>query len=117
MGRPLFENLGHQSINMENFGHIDGTQAMRELPKYECHKEVWALKIAKIVRDGESQDRETNGTATITPADEGYAPFTVDAEFMRRHNPEVDGYYVQYEDGYKSFSPAKAFEDGYKAIN
>ena len=25
--------------------------ASREMPKYECHKKVWALKIAGIVGD------------------------------------------------------------------
>ena len=52
----------------------------------------------------------------ITPAEEGYAPFRVDWEYMHKHKPEVGGYYVVYEDGYKSFSPAKAFEDGYAAV-
>jgi len=87
-----------------------------ELPRYECHKKVWALKIAKIVFDGEGEDRETDGTATITPAEEMYAEFEVSAEYMRKHKPEVGGYFVVYEDGYQSFSPVKAFEDGYTKI-
>ena len=37
-------------------------------------------------------------------------------EWLDKHNPEVGGYYVVYEDGYKSFSPAKAFEEGYTLI-
>lgn len=89
---------------------------MGELPRYKCHKEVWALKIAGIKRDGEGENRESDGSAEITPADEGYAPFTVDCHFMHKHKPEVGGYYVVYADGYKSFSPAKAFEDGYTRI-
>lgn len=93
---------------------MDGV--MREMPKYLCHKEVHALKIAKIVRDGEGENRETDGSAMITPADEGYAPFKVDNDFMWKHKPEVGGYYVVYEDGYKSFSPAEAFESGYSRV-
>ena len=89
---------------------------MGELPRYKCHKEVWVLKIAGIKRDGEGENRESDGSAEITPADEGYAPFKVDCQYMHKHNPEVGGYYVQYADGYKSFSPAKAFEDGYTRI-
>lgn len=89
---------------------------MREMPRYLCHKEVHALKIAKIVHDGEEQNCESDGTAMITPADEGYAPFKVDCEFMNKHKPVVGGYYVVYEDGYKSFSPAEAFESGYSKI-
>ncbi len=88
-----------------------------EMPRYECHKKVSALKIAKIVRDGEGEDRETDGSAMITPEkSDVYAPFKVDREYMFKHKPEVGGYYVVYEDGYKSFSPAKAFEDGYTLI-
>ena len=68
------------------------------------------------MRDGEGENRETDGTAMIKPAEKGYAPFEVDAEFMRRNKPEVGGYYVVYEDGYRSYSPAKAFEDGYSLI-
>jgi len=87
-----------------------------EMPKYKCHKEVWALKIKSIVRDSDKareEQRETDGTAIITPEETAYAPFKVDANYMHKHKPEVGGYYVVYADGYKSFSPAKAFEDGY----
>ena len=52
----------------------------------------------------------------IHPTEEGYIPFMVDAEYVRKHNPQIGGYYVVYEDGYKSFSPAKAFEEGYSPI-
>lgn len=92
---------------------------LREMPKYKCHKEVWGLKIARIEKDSDmakTTNRETDGSATITPVEEGYAPFKVDHAYMRKHNPTVGGYYVVYEDGYKSFSPADAFEDGYTRI-
>jgi hypothetical protein len=29
------------------------------------------------------------------------APFAVDAAYMRKHDPQIGGYYVQYDDGYK----------------
>ena len=90
--------------------------AQAEMPKYKCHKEVWALKIKTIVRDGEGENRETDGSAMLTPEEPGYAPFRVDHEYMRKHNPKVGGYYVVYADGYKSFSPSEAFEDGYTRI-
>jgi hypothetical protein len=76
----------------------------RQLPRYQCHKKVWALKIAAI-----------NGT-TITPADDGYASFEAPPEYIVKHEPKAGGYYVVYEDGYKSFSPAEAFESGYTRI-
>ena len=87
-----------------------------EMPKYKSHKEVWALKIKSIVRDGEGENRETDGSAMITPEEDGYAPFRVEHEYMYKHKPQVGGYFVQYKDGYKSFSPADAFEAGYSLI-
>ncbi len=95
----------------------DNTGAAREMPRYKSHKSVWALKIAEIYFDRDAAradgNRETDGSATITPADPGFGKFKVDAAYVNKHKPEVGGYYVQYADGYKSFSPAKAFEEGY----
>lgn len=88
-----------------------------EMPKYQSHKKVWALKIKSIVRDGEGEDRETDGSAMITPEEEGYAAFRVEPEYLHKHKPQVGGYYVVYEGGYKSWSPADAFEGGYTKIN
>lgn len=85
-------------------------QPMRELPQYKSHKIVHALKIHNI-------DYDETGQAVITPAEDGYGPFGVDAEYMSKHKPRIGGYYVIYEDGYKSWSPADAFEKGYTAIN
>lgn len=91
-----------------------------KMPRYVCHKKVWALKIAGITLDRDiaklDGDRETDGSGVITPAEDGYAPFKVDHSYLAKHKPEVGGYYVVYEDGYKSFSPAKAFEDGYARV-
>ena len=92
---------------------------MKEMPKYKCFKEVWALKIKNIVEDSDlaqEENRETDGGAIITPEEEGYGDFKVDFNFIRKHNPQVGGYYVVYKDGYKSFSPAEAFESGYELI-
>lgn len=84
--------------------------AQCEMPRYRCHKEVWALKIIKL-------EKEPDGGATITPGNAGYAPFRVDADYVEKHHPEVCGYYVVYEDGYKSWSPAEAFEKGYVILS
>lgn len=91
-----------------------------EMPKYKCHKNVWALKIAKLEpATGErptEENEETDGGMILTPAEEGYAPFKVEWDYVQKHRPKVGGYYVVYKDGYKSFSPADAFEDGYTRI-
>ena len=84
---------------------FDGT----ELPKYRCHKKVWALKIKEI-------DHKPGGGAVIHSTEKEYAPFKVTHGYMLKHNPVSGGYYVKYQDGYESFSPAKEFEDGYVKI-
>lgn len=91
-------------------------EIMRQLPRYQNHKKVWALKIKSIVIDGEGENRETDGSAMITPEEQGYAPFKVDGAYMHKHKPQVGGYWIQYEDGYISWSPAEAFESGYTKI-
>ena len=84
------------------------------MPKYKSHKEVWALKI-KDISLGHTRDDGTE-YGVITPEEEGYAPFEVSKEYLEKHDPEVGGYFVQYKDGYRSFSPAEAFEGGYTRI-
>lgn len=94
-------------------------QVGAEMPRYKSHKQVWALKIAAIDFDHDAaqrENRETDGSATITPADEGFAPFKVDSAYVNKHKPEAGGYYVVYSDGYKSWSPAQAFEEGYSRV-
>lgn len=91
----------------------------REMPKYECHKIVWALKIIDITHDAEvakQEGRETDGGAFLSVAEQGYEAVKVNREYMGKHSPVVGGYYVVYQDGYKSFSPATAFEAGYTLI-
>lgn len=83
--------------------------ACAPMPRYRCHKEVWALKIARI-------ECHPSGHATITPAEAGYAPFEVPKGYVMKHSPYEGGYYVVYEDGYKSFSPPGPFEAGYTRI-
>jgi hypothetical protein len=89
--------------------------ASLEIPKYRCHKEVWALKISNIV-DPTQPGNDSDGSRMIHPTDTRYAPFSVPHEYVRKHSPEVGGYYVVYADGYQSYSPAKAFEDGYSLV-
>lgn len=82
-----------------------------QMPMYKCHKEVWALKI----KDVASQDPADAGWKVI-PEDGAYAPIVVSDEWVQKHQPRVGGYYVVYKDGYVSFSPAEAFEDGYTKV-
>lgn len=91
-----------------------------ELPKYKCHKEVWALKISKIdhLTDvGDSFVKQAPASSLVLHfEDKRYAPIEVDLRYALKHNPREGGYYVVYKDGYESFSPASEFEDGYTLI-
>lgn len=84
------------------------TECAAEMPKYISHKTVWALKIKEV----QPVNADETG-AYLDVEEDGYARIRVDADFMSKHSPEAGGYYVVYKDGYKSFSPAEAFEGGY----
>jgi hypothetical protein len=75
-----------------------------EMPRYKSHKIVHALQIKDVTG------------CTITPVEEGYAPFEVEPEMYLCYTPTASDYYVVYADGYKSFSPRKAFEEGYTRV-
>jgi hypothetical protein len=103
------------------YGKDDGDRAeapAAQLPRYQCHKQVWALKIASIEQAPANSERMfEGGDWVIVPEETGYAPFRVGHdEYVLKHKPQVGGYYVVYDDGYKSYSPAKAFEDGYTSL-
>lgn len=82
------------------------------LPLYECTKKVWALKIKEI------KPLDNGGALLVPEPVKGveYATQEVDKTFMQRHRPQIGGYLVVYKDGYRSFSPCKAFEEGYTLI-
>mgnify|MGYP001569725477 CR=1 FL=1 len=86
-----------------------------EMPRYVCHKTVHALKILRI-SDPTEPGHESDGSRVIVPADKGYGPVAVSREYVQKHDPQPGGYYVVYEDGYASFSPAAAFEGGYRRV-
>lgn len=79
-----------------------------ELPRYVSHKRVWALEIAEVsVPSVQSEDRR------VYFRDKSYASIVAPGEMFSRYMPEVGDFYVVYADGYKSFSPRKAFLEGY----
>ena len=80
-----------------------------QLPAFKSHKTVRAAKITELRGNG-SPDMpdivlgEISGIVSLLP------------DWHERHKPQVGGYYVVYDDGYTSYSPAKAFEEGYAAV-
>lgn len=79
------------------------------LPMWRCHKVVRAIKIA-------TTRPIPNGDADLIPEDESYSPIEVDSQWMREKRVYPPGYYVVYDDGYTSWSPVEAFEQGYTRI-
>lgn len=81
------------------------------LPQYRSHKIVRAAQIYAAER------REDGGWSLATGRD--FGPFYLDAETSKRFKITDDdlGYLVVYEDGYVSWSPTKAFEEGYSKVD
>lgn len=84
---------------------------MTELPSWRCHKIVQAAKITEvIVRSADNTE--------ITLLLDGDIEVSISDE-LRKRLPAIGaagGYYVRYPDGYESWSPAKAFEEGYSRM-
>jgi hypothetical protein len=92
------------------------------MPQYQCHKKVWALRIKQVIRAplptieelqkilDEKEPRGFDSAGGFIVPEDHFAPIAVSTKFMERHGPEAGGYLVFYEDGYRSFSPAKATE-------
>lgn len=85
----------------------------KQLPKWVSHKEIWGDKIIKIVRGAANVGTELTGDTWIIA--EGCA-IPVTTSLVARSEPVVGDYYVKYADGYQSWSPAKAFEEGYTRL-
>jgi hypothetical protein len=77
------------------------------MPRYVSHKKVHALEISAVAPEPEVR------TFRLSFAEPGFADVIPDAGMFSRYMPVKGDFYVVYEDGYKSFSPRKAFLDGY----
>jgi hypothetical protein len=86
---------------------------MTELPLYQSHKRVRAGKIAAL----EAND---DGSAKIAFEEAGLSVVEAPAGWMSRFRFDASdgdlGYFVQYSDGYTSWSPSKPFEEGYTRL-
>lgn len=92
----------------------DQSEVGREMPRYKCHKIVHALKIESFsasMRDGMTLrfDEKDGCFNQIDIPEAEVKPFLA----MRDADA---GYLVIYEDGYRSWSPTVAFEEGYTRI-
>jgi hypothetical protein len=90
------------------------SNAQTPMPCYQSHKKVWALKIESVEYLGSDTTTDENPIVKLHFVEKHFAP----REFNLHSKPKPDtGWYmVQYEDGYISFSPAAAFEEGYTKL-
>lgn len=78
-----------------------------QLPHWKSHKVVAADKIIKVWHNGTRWDLACGATIKISDELRNRVPQGVAAG---------GGYYVRYEDGFESWSPADAFEKGYRRL-
>ncbi len=80
----------------------------KPLPTFECHKKVQAFLIA-------GAEALSGGSIRLAGVDADIS-IVVGSDYVDKHHPAIGGYYVRYHDGYESWSPADAFEDGYTQV-
>jgi hypothetical protein len=85
-----------------------------QMPRYRSHKEVSALKIAHVEHLGDDGTTYENPIVKVHFVDTSFEPVQICLRSIP--TPDVGWYYVVYPDGYKSFSPASSFEEGYTYI-
>jgi len=82
---------------------------MAGIPEYRSHKIV---RAAKIVETG-----PPDIIVTVEKQDGSNARIEVPVGWAAKRGKGDDmGYLVEYDDGYMSWSPSKAFEEGYALV-
>lgn len=87
----------------------------KDMTTFQCFKRVQAFKIHDIARSTDGGAATLYATPGVSTGSGG--AMGVSAEYMAKHKPVPGGYYVRYADGYESYSPAKAFEEGYRPLD
>lgn len=88
-----------------------------ELPSYQSHKIVQAAKIEYVTPMNEEFVSGADVSGPVFLKLGWLGDEIVQADWFNKHKPEAGGYFVRYDDGYISYSPAEAFENGYKPID
>jgi hypothetical protein len=87
--------------------------------KFRSHKIVEAAEISGYQAIDYARGSRPVGdksTVTVREADGSDFAVQVPENFFARGKPEIGDYFVRYDDGYVSWSPKKAFEGGYTAV-
>ena len=118
----------HREANKENDMSGDRNPNEREWPTYRSHKRVRAARIMsiEIICPNHTHEPEDDQDVEImlVPLDPHRGRIKVSEEFfihrilptLENHDHLLPGYYVMYEDGYDSWSPASTFEAGYDLV-
>ena len=80
---------------------------MTDMPRYRSHKIVQAATICAY---------NSNPPSVDVLVGDLVEQIAVPGDFFARGIPAIGGYLVIYPDGYMSWSPKQAFEDGYTAV-
>jgi hypothetical protein len=75
---------------------------------YQCYKKVRADEIVRF-EDAKGLDKR------VHLKDGNF--WDASPSWMAKNKPEIGGYLVEYSDGYTSYSPKKAFEEGYELFD
>lgn len=78
------------------------------VPEYKCHKKV---RAAEILAATPLSPHENIGFSLALKGVK--SAYDVTWDWYVKHSVQIGGYLVFYKDGYVSFSPADAFEEGY----
>ena len=76
---------------------------------YQCHKRVLAAKIV-------AAEKHQDGSWTLALDNGNLAGVSSEDAGRFRITEEDQGYYVQYDNNYVSWSPTKAFVEGYSLV-
>lgn len=86
----------------------------RPYPRYKSHKEVHAVHLGNI-------HGKDDGSVILYPKDASIAAIHKDAAWASSRLTTYDGsdagVFVVYEDSHDSWSPTKAFDEGYTLMN
>lgn len=84
------------------------------LKKYRSHKTVWAARIRQMfVSEGKPEQWEL----CLIGEDDSTVVITMPDKWVRGRKAEAGGFFVEYEDGYQSYSPAEPFLAGNTPVN
>ncbi len=91
----------------------DQPKLLTDLPRYQSHKVVQAARVTGV-SEGHMPD-----VLFVWHLAGGFR-VEVDEDLARRvptgTRSPISGWFVLYEDGYRSWSPGEAFEAGYKPV-